>query len=265
MGQYIDKAAIVAEIERMLEAITNASEQDVRDRDLGGIYDAQLLVLRNLAKYLDTIEVEEIQKKNLYVVTRCEEHSDYVEKVFFSKEKAEDYCKQFEGNEDAYGRDITEIEVDYPLEVKEVDSSSELKEVEKEVADAWISRLSLKGVHVNLKGEVKTKFHNDFHTIWQTVGKLQFANVAKAIIEKMCLYFATWGAYYLKDCFKISEDESSKLDVKVKEVDLGKLGEIARHLIAVKEHIEDMRLDKEEWFMLEKIGYPERFKAQEGE
>ena len=53
--------------------------------------------------------------------------------------------------------------------------------------------------------------------------------------------------------------------LEVKGVDLEKLGEIARHLIAVKEHIEDMRLDKEEWFMLEKIGYPERFKAQKGE
>ena len=53
--------------------------------------------------------------------------------------------------------------------------------------------------------------------------------------------------------------------LEVKEVDLEKLGEIARHLIAVKEHIEDMRLDKEEWFMLEKIGYPERFKTQKGE
>ena len=53
--------------------------------------------------------------------------------------------------------------------------------------------------------------------------------------------------------------------LEVKEVDLEKLGEIARHLIAGKEHIEDMRLDKEEWFMLEKIGYPERFKAQKGE
>lgn len=49
--------------------------------------------------------------------------------------------------------------------------------------------------------------------------------------------------------------------LEVKEVDLEKLGEIARHLIAVKEHIEDMRLDKDEWSMLEKIGYPERFKA----
>ena len=53
--------------------------------------------------------------------------------------------------------------------------------------------------------------------------------------------------------------------LEVKVVDLEKLGEIARHLIAVKEHIEDMRLDKEEWFMLEKIGYPKRFKAQKGE
>lgn len=53
--------------------------------------------------------------------------------------------------------------------------------------------------------------------------------------------------------------------LEVKEVDLEKFGEIARHLIAVKEHIEDMRLDSEEWSMLEKIGYPERFKSQKGE
>ena len=53
--------------------------------------------------------------------------------------------------------------------------------------------------------------------------------------------------------------------LEMKEVDLGKLGEIARHLIAVKENIEDMRLDKKEWLVLEKIGYPERFKAQKGE
>lgn len=53
--------------------------------------------------------------------------------------------------------------------------------------------------------------------------------------------------------------------IEVKEVDMEKLGEVARHLIAVKEHIEDMRLYTEEWFMLEKIGYPERFKVQKGE
>lgn len=46
-----------------------------------------------------------------YVITRCEEHSDYVEKVFFDGVKAEDYCKQFEGDENQYGRDITKVEV----------------------------------------------------------------------------------------------------------------------------------------------------------
>ena len=66
MTQYIDKAAIVAEIERMLEAITNDSEQDVRDRDLGAIYSAQLLVLRNLAKYLDTLKVKEVDFEKIW-------------------------------------------------------------------------------------------------------------------------------------------------------------------------------------------------------
>lgn len=65
---------------------------------------------------------------------------------------------------------------------------------------------------------------------------------------------------------RIVENILSIIDtLEVKEVDLDKLGEIARHFIAVKNHIEDMRLDKEEWLMLEKIGYPERFKAQKGE
>ena len=66
MEQYIPKAAIVAEIERMLEAITNDSEQDVRDRDLGAIYSAQLLVLRNLAKYLDTLKVKEVDFEKIW-------------------------------------------------------------------------------------------------------------------------------------------------------------------------------------------------------
>ena len=76
MTQYMDKAAIVAEIERMLEAITNDSEQDVRDRDLGAIYSAQLLVLRNLAKYLDTLEVKEVDLEK--------EIEDFKEKIIKS-------------------------------------------------------------------------------------------------------------------------------------------------------------------------------------
>ena len=68
MKQYIDKDALVAEIDRMLETIEqdikdkNLIEQNVKDRDLCTIYAAQLLVLRNLAKYLDTLEVKEVQE-----------------------------------------------------------------------------------------------------------------------------------------------------------------------------------------------------------
>lgn len=57
------------------------------------------------ARYAD----EHPQK--VYVVTRCEEHSDYVERVFVDKEKADAYCKQFEGVPNEYSRDIEEMEV----------------------------------------------------------------------------------------------------------------------------------------------------------
>ena len=49
--------------------------------------------------------------KTAYVVTRSEEHCDYVEKVFFDKRKAEEYCKPFNEDKNSYHRDITKIEV----------------------------------------------------------------------------------------------------------------------------------------------------------
>lgn len=47
----------------------------------------------------------------VYVVTRCEEHDDYVEKVFVDKEKAEKYCEVFNNDENEYYRHITKIKV----------------------------------------------------------------------------------------------------------------------------------------------------------
>lgn len=47
----------------------------------------------------------------LYVVTRCEEHSDYVEKVFVDEEKAKDYCRWFVGKDDEYARSYTKVEL----------------------------------------------------------------------------------------------------------------------------------------------------------
>jgi hypothetical protein len=53
-------------------------------------------------------EIDELTSV-VYVVTRCEEHSDYVEEVFFDKVKAEEYCNKFNQDENNYQRDITEI------------------------------------------------------------------------------------------------------------------------------------------------------------
>ena len=60
-------------------------------------------------------------------------------------------------------------------------------------------------------------------------------------------------------------DTITSLQQEQPEADSEKLGEIARHLIAVKDHEEDMRLDEGEWLLLERIGYPERFNAKKEE
>ena len=57
MAQYINKAAIVAEIERRLEKIANASSEG--NRELSAIHGAQQCELINLVQYIDTLEVKE--------------------------------------------------------------------------------------------------------------------------------------------------------------------------------------------------------------
>ncbi len=47
----------------------------------------------------------------LYIVMRCEEHSDYVEKVFVDKGKAIAYCEKYNSNSREYSRTIEEMEV----------------------------------------------------------------------------------------------------------------------------------------------------------
>ena len=47
----------------------------------------------------------------LYIVMRCEEHSDYVEKVFVDKDKAVAYCEKYNSNPREYSRSIEEMEV----------------------------------------------------------------------------------------------------------------------------------------------------------
>lgn len=58
----------------------------------------------------------------LYVITRSEEHADYVEKVFTDECKAIAYCLQFKADKNSYQRDMTTVklieneEQIYPIE-----------------------------------------------------------------------------------------------------------------------------------------------------
>lgn len=47
----------------------------------------------------------------LYVITRSEEHADYVEKVFTDECKAIAYCLQFKDDENRYQRDMTTVKL----------------------------------------------------------------------------------------------------------------------------------------------------------
>lgn len=106
------------------------------------------------------------------------------------------------------------------LEVKEVDD--ELQGIEKEVAEDRVNAIDRKRIPIVLKGKMKVKFKNEFNTLWQTVDGIQFANVAKHIIERLCLHFAAWGVYNLKGYCSISSEEKHKMDIEMKEVDLEK-------------------------------------------
>ena len=49
--------------------------------------------------------------RRLYIIMRCEEHSDYVEKVFVDNDKAVAYCEKYNSNPREYSRSIEEMEV----------------------------------------------------------------------------------------------------------------------------------------------------------
>lgn len=48
----------------------------------------------------------------VFIVMRAEEHSDYVEKVFFDKERAEQYAAQFANNPNEYARHVEEHKIE---------------------------------------------------------------------------------------------------------------------------------------------------------
>lgn len=100
------------------------------------------------------------------------------------------------------------------LETKEIEEDEELTGLEKEVAYGTVKQIDKKRIPINLKGDLKAKFKNEFNMMWQVIDGIQFAKVAKHIIERLCLEFATWGAYNLKGIGEISPEEKKKMDTK---------------------------------------------------
>ena len=90
--KLIDKDALLMEIERRMQEH----------------HSGYLVCLKDILSFLDTLEVKEVGA-TIYVVSRSEEHADYVEEAFFDENKAQEYCDQFKGDENAYVRYITEI------------------------------------------------------------------------------------------------------------------------------------------------------------
>lgn len=86
--------------ERMLE-IENAAKSYLQKWD-GSILNA----------YIQGAVWADNHPRKVYVVVRCEEHSDYVERVFVDNDKAVAYCNKFNSStSDEYCRVIEAMEV----------------------------------------------------------------------------------------------------------------------------------------------------------
>ena len=113
MTKYIDKDALVAEIERLKECNRKicAGDFDFLKKTYPEHY-YSTEIYNDILSFINTLEVKEVEElaSTAYVVTRCEEHSDYVDGVFFDENKAQAYCDQFNGNENEYARHITKVE-----------------------------------------------------------------------------------------------------------------------------------------------------------
>ena len=69
-------------------------------------------------------------------------------------------------------------------------------------------------------------------------------------------------SYAPQDMTAIEYIRNDSIEQERPDVDWEKLGEIARHIIAVKQNVEDMRLNEDEWSLLERIGYPQKLNAR---
>ncbi len=166
MAQFIDKYALVKEINKR-----------IMDAPINHIGNQRVWAYNVVKDIISNLKAIEFNENPLYIVTRSEEHSDYVEKAFFSLKKAEEYCKQFEDNEDEYDRDIIEIEVDFPtIGGKEGDEYYEKRYKEAlGIAKLW-----------NKNTAVPKEFKDILKKMFSELQESEDEKVRKEILDRFC-------------------------------------------------------------------------------
>ena len=104
MKKVIDKSKIIKYIIEKIDLL-NSNEVGVFQSISKDIV---IEAYKDILNFLDTLKSKDTY---VYVVTRYEEHSDYVEEVFYDEKKAQEYCDKFNSNEDNYSRQITKIKI----------------------------------------------------------------------------------------------------------------------------------------------------------
>ena len=82
------------------------------------------------------------------------------------------------------------------------DMMTEHLELRAKVRDGCIDSIHRKREVPELHGKKLHDFKNEFNTMYQTLGRLQFEDVSKGVLMELCLCFAGWGAKNLSDIIK---------------------------------------------------------------
>jgi len=98
-------------------------------------------------------------------------------------------------------------------------------ELRTNVRDNCINSIRRKREVPEFHGKTLHDFKNEFNTMYQTLGRLQFEDVSKPVLSELCLWFAVWGAKNLSnDMFdKMTQTPKSDIDLDYIKEELDKV------------------------------------------
>lgn len=105
------------------------------------------------------------------------------------------------------------------------DMMTEHLELRTKVKDDCINSIHRKREVPEFHGKKLHDFKNEFNTMYQTLGRLQFEDVSKPVLSELCLWFAVWGAKNLSDDIfdKVIQKPKSDIDLDYIKEELDKV------------------------------------------